>query len=176
MERVAKKRESAGIITVRPDDATLHIKPADVSEVLAEFVFCLGSFIDENNVPLMRDIMVVANMLRTCILQYGESYLGKRSSDSIPVPPTTETVDPNVRKDPSPEELIQAGPRVSNKFVVELFPDYLKQLKKKSEQPLHYIGKKVDQVHNLILLVKFYSNWLCANELTQTVLDINTEK
>lgn len=95
--------------------------------VMAKFVIFFGSLINRGAVEYLQEFLLICTLYRKCILDHPLDYLGKRTSSfSVNAEPTpADHINSTDDK-----ELIMAGPKLANKFLLDIFPTYAKQLKK----------------------------------------------
>ena len=126
----------------------------DLPCVLAQFVFAMGRFVNHANSDFIVELIILMNMVRWAHEDLSNSY----GAD---------------KEDASEAEKISLATRLSNALVCEKYPAYLKRVHRKG---MKYLGKKAQHVFNVIMMVKIWADWMVLNGISNTKIEINTEK
>lgn len=95
-----------------------------LSTVVGYFIIAIGSFVSANNPDFIQELILVCNMIIKCAEEHSDDYIGKRKDKGGDMEEkSSQMQDKNI-------SYVQSGPKLSNKLVVELFPNYFKKLKK----------------------------------------------
>lgn len=103
-----------------PENVTMEDKNRiDLFSLFSQFIIAIGSFVQvtPHNTEFMQEMMILCQLYLKCIQRHASEYVGKRSEDMS-------------QASISEEDNIQACHKLANKFVVDCFPVYLKDLKK----------------------------------------------
>ena len=95
----------------------------DLVSLFTQFTICIGSFmaVNQYSTEFMQESMILCQLYMKCVQKRAAEYIGKRSEPDSPVPvPSLSAGDENA----------QACHRLANKFVVDSFPLFIKELKK----------------------------------------------
>ena len=109
----------------------------DLNQVLVDFSYFIGKHIGKNNTKLMQEVLILCNMIREFIVSSGSRFLEKRPPEKLKNDKVTRFEGQDLQYQQQQgfqeQDLIQVAPKISNKLVVEYFPQYLKeQLKTQS--------------------------------------------
>lgn len=126
----------------------------DLPSVLAQFLFVMGRFVNQANSDFIVELTILMNMVRWAHEDLSASY----GAD---------------KEDASEAEKISLATRLANALVCEKYPSYLKKVHRKG---MKYLGKKAQHVFNVIMMVKIWADWMVLNGISNTKIEINTEK
>ena len=126
----------------------------NLSSVLAQFIFMMARFVNHANSDFIVELTILMNMVRWAYEDLSASYGADKG-------------------DASEAEKISLATRLSNALVCEKYPVYLKKIHRKG---MKYLGKKAHNVFNVIMMVKIWADWMVLNGISNTKIEINTEK
>lgn len=93
----------------------------DLVSLFTQFSICVGSFISmtPQNIEFMQEVLILCQLFMRCVQRHASEYIGKRADPDSPSLNSSFV-----------EDSAQACHRLANKFVVDCFPQYIKELKK----------------------------------------------